>query len=135
MKRFFRIAGWIGITLIAASLIGAIVILALMSQVHPDLTLHFGHDQVVMSDLDAGHALLALGVISLALLVVLTVVPLSLAFAAAVTAGAFALVLAIVLALAAWMVSPILLLVAFAWWLLRLKRPAQAALPESAAQA
>lgn len=135
MTRFFRIAGWIGITLIAASLIGAIVILAVMAQAHPDLTLHFGHDQVVMGDLDAGHALLALGGISLALLVVMTVVPLSLAFAAAVTAGSLALVLAIVLALATWMASPILLLAAFAWWLLRRKRPAQAALHEGGAQA
>jgi hypothetical protein len=119
VKHLLRIAGWTGATLIAASLIGAVAILAVLGQMHPDLTLHVGHDQVVMGDLDAGHALLALGGIALALFVVLTVVPLSLAFATAVTAGALALVLAIVLALAAWIASPILLLAGLAWWLMR----------------
>jgi hypothetical protein len=119
MNRLLRIAGWAGATLIAASLIGATAILAVLGQMHPDLTLLVGHDQVVMGDLDAGHALLALGAIALALFVVLTAVPLSLAFATAVTAGALALVLAIVLALAAWIASPILLLAGLAWWLMR----------------
>lgn len=119
MKRLLRIAGWTGATLITASLIGALAVLAVLAQMHPDLTLHVGHDQVVMSELDAGHALLALGAIALALFVVLTVVPLSLAFAMAVTAGMLALVLAIVLALTAWIASPILLLAGLAWWLMR----------------
>ena len=127
MKRLLRIAGWTGATLIVASLLGAIAILAVLGQMHPDLTLHVGHDPVVLGDLDAGHALLALGGIALALFVVLTVVPLSLAFATAIVAGT--------LALAAWMASPILLLGGLAWWLLRRRRTAAGMRPEGATQA
>jgi hypothetical protein len=135
MKRLLRIAGWTGATLIVASLLGALAIVAVLGQMHPDLTLHVGHDPVVMGDLDAGHALLALGGIALALFVVLTVVPLSLAFATVIVAGTLALVLAIVLALATWMASPILLLGGLAWWLLRHRRTAAGMRPEGAAQA
>jgi hypothetical protein len=122
MRRMLHITGRLLLALLLVSLVGGLIGMALLGYWHPDVEIHVGDGLSTMTDLDGQHWLLGAGALALALFIVLTVVPLSLLFAAAVTAGSLGVVALVLLALAAFMLSPVLLVAALLWWALRRRR-------------
>lgn len=122
MKQALR---WL-LALTLVSVIGAIVIasvgMAWLQTEMPGVELTFDRDQIAAADLDARHWVMAVFGLSAALMIVLTVVPLTLAFTLIVVGAALGVALLAVVASLAWVTAPLWIAVALVWWLLRARR-------------
>ncbi len=121
MTRALKVFGW---ALALSLLLGAALVAAaaaLAGSMQP-LTIQINGEPLAVAQLGAGHWLLAVGGVALALLVAVLLVPLAvllpLGFAAVVLAG----VLLAVAGAAAIVCSPLILLVAVVWLMVRLIR-------------
>jgi hypothetical protein len=114
-----------------ASVIGAIVVasigMAWLQAEMPGVEISLNGEQIVAADLDARHWVMAVLGLSAALMVVLTVVPLTLAFAFIVVGAALGVVLLAVVASLAWVTAPLWIAIALVWWLLRGRRAPRSA--------
>lgn len=114
-----------------ASVLGAIVIatlgMAWLQAEMPGVEISINGGQIAAADLDAEHWVMAVLGLSAALMIVLTVVPLTLAFSFIVVGAALGLALVAVLASLAWVTAPLWIAVALLWWLLRERRTRRAA--------
>jgi hypothetical protein len=114
-----------------ASVIGAIVVasvgMAWLQAEMPGVEISLNGERIVAADLDARHWVMAVLGLSAALMVVLTVVPLTLAFAFIVVGAALGVVLLAVVASLAWVTAPLWIAIALVWWLLRGRRAPRSA--------
>jgi hypothetical protein len=114
-----------------ASVIGAIVVasvgMAWLQAEMPGVEININSERIVAADLDARHWVMAVLGLSAALMVVLTVVPLTLAFAFIVVGAALGVVLLAVVASLAWVTAPLWIAIALVWWLLRGRRAPRSA--------
>jgi hypothetical protein len=114
-----------------ASVIGAIVVasvgMAWLQAEMPGVEISLNGERIVAADLDARHWVMAVLGLSAALMVVLTVVPLTLAFAFIVVGAALGVALLAVVASLAWVTAPLWIAIALVWWLLRGRRAPRSA--------
>ena len=123
MKRALKVLTW---TVVACAVVGiALVIaaIALAGSIDP-LTIRINGEPLMLESLDAGHWLLAVGGIALALLVVMLVVPLAVLLPIGLVALALLGVLLAVAGAVAIAFAPLVLLGLAIWLLLRLVRRA-----------
>jgi hypothetical protein len=122
MRNALRLLVWLGLVSVIGAMVIATVGMAWLQAEMPGEVLSFNSEQIAASDLTARHWVLAVLGLSAALLIVLTVVPLTLALAFIVTGAALGVGFLAVLASLAWVTAPLWLAVALVWWLLRSRR-------------
>jgi hypothetical protein len=121
MKRALKIIGWtmaisllLGVALVAAAI-------ATAGSMQP-MTIQIDGEPLVIAQLDAAQWLLAVGGVALALLIVMLVVPLAVLLPLGIAAVVLVGVLLAVAGVAAIVCSPLILLVAVIWLMVRLIR-------------
>ncbi|MDH4288310.1 MAG: hypothetical protein OEW27_18930 [Aquincola sp.] len=122
MKRLLRWVLGLGALSLVFSLLVATVGIAWLRAEMPAQELMFNEEIVLARDLGAAHWAMAVAGLCVAMMVLLTVLPLTLAFMAIVAGGALVLALAFALAGLAWATAPVWVAIALVWWLLRRRR-------------
>jgi len=121
MKRALKIIGWtIGISLLLG--VALVVAAAAMAGSMQNMTIQIDGEPLVVAQLDAAQWLLAVGGVALALLIVVLVVPLAVLLPLGIAAVVLVGVLLAVAGVAAIVCSPLILLIALIWLMLRLIR-------------
>jgi hypothetical protein len=125
MTRLFKTLGW---TALAALVLGAVLVATVAALVGSldATTIQINGEPVALAQLGAGHWLVAVAGVALALAIVLVVVPfavlLPLALVALVVIGVLVAALGALAGVAALVFSPLLLLLAAVWLVWRLLR-------------
>jgi hypothetical protein len=122
MKNTLRLMMWLTLASVIGAMVIATVGMAWLQAEMPGAEINFNREHIVAADLDARHWVMAVFGLSAALMVLLTVVPLTLAFAFIVVGAALSVALLAVLASLAWVTAPLWIAVALVWWLLRKRR-------------
>ena len=121
MKRALKIIGWtIGISLLLG--VALVVAAAAMAGSMQNMTIQIDGEPLVVAQLDAAQWLLAVGGVALALLIVVLVVPLAVLLPLGIAAVVLVGVVLAVAGVAAIVCSPLILLIALIWLMLRLIR-------------
>jgi len=122
MKNTLRFLLWLGVVSVVGAIVIATVGMAWLQAEMPGEVLSFNMEQVAAADLGARHWVMAVLALSAALLVVLTVVPLTLAFTLLVVGAALSVAFIAVLASLAWVTAPLWVAIALVWWMLRRRK-------------
>ena len=121
MKRSLNVLGW---ALLASLLLGVVLVVtaaSLAGSIDPTM-IQIDGEPMRLSQLDAGHWLVAVGGVALALLIVVLVVPLAVLIPLAIAAVALVGVLLVVAGMLALVFSPLIFTVLIAWLIVRLIR-------------
>ena len=123
MKRLIKTGAWL---LLASAVLSALLIGAAVQWAAPfdAATIHIDGEQLMLTELQAGHGLLGIGAALLALIVVLLVVPFVVVVSLLGAALGIVVALCSVLGVTALLLAPILLLAWAVWRLVRGPSPA-----------